>query len=163
MSKTTTNNIALGLGASEFTIDGDKDKKIYLYTNDMGIIGRIQETVPKINELESKYVKLYLDTSDNTKTEDEQIREFSDGIKSIDADLRDCINYIFDYDVCSVILPSGTMVNLKDGEYIFSIIVSSLLELYSDTIVEETEKLVAKMKKRADKYVNRDHKKKGTK
>lgn len=165
MSKTTTNNIALDLGAKEFTINNNPDMKVYLNPNDMGIVARIQETVPRMNELESSYMDIY--DEDNKEIDadnpDEVIDVLAKKIKTIDAELRECINYIFDYDVCSVIKSSGTLLDIYNGEYAFSIIVTTLLELYSDTITKETNKLVAKMKKRVEKYTAQDHKRKGTK
>lgn len=165
MSKTTTNNIALDLGAKEFTINNNPDMKVYLNPNDMGIVTRIQETVPRINELELNYMGIY--DEDNKEIDadnpDEVIDVLAEKIKTIDADLRECINYIFDYDVCSVIKSSGTLLDIYNGEYAFSIIITTLLELYSDTITKETNKLVSKMKKRVEKYTAQDHKRKGTK
>ena len=165
MSKTTTNNITFDLGAKEFTINNNPDMKVYLNPNDMGIVTRIQETVPRMNELEFNYMSIY--DEDNKEIDadnpDEAIKVLAEKIKTIDAELRDCVNYIFDYDVCSVIKSSGTLLDIYNGEYAFSVIVTTLLELYSDTITKETNKLVAKMKKRVEKYTAQDHKRKGTK
>lgn len=173
MSKTTTtaNVINLDLGAKEFTLNGNPDAKIYLNPNDMGIVARIQEVVPKINELEMTYVSSYFDEDDDVDSteipEDKKVErvlsKLSETIKSIDTDMRECINYIFDYDVCSVAKPVGTMLDIYDGEYAFAIIINTLLELYSDTITKETDKLVTKMKKRAEKYTAQDHKRKSKK
>lgn len=172
MSKTTTkaNVINLDLGAKEFLINNNPDKKVYLNPNDMSIVSRIQDAIPQLNDLETRYVKLYTDaeTKADTETDEEAQMEqtiitFAKSIKDIDAEMRELVNYIFDYDVCSVIKPTGTLLDLFDGEYAFAIIINTLLELYSDTITEETNKLVGKMKKRAEKYTAQDHKRKGKK
>ncbi len=165
MSKTTTNNIVLDLGAKEFTINNNPDMKVYLNPNDMGIVTRIQETVPRMNELEFEYMSVYDEDNKeiNQDDPDELVKVFAEKIKTIDAEMRECINYIFDYDVCSVVKSSGTVLDLYNGEYAFGIIINTLLELYSDTITKETNKLVAKMKKRVEKYTAQDHKRKGTK
>lgn len=165
MSKTTTNNIVLDLGAKEFTINNNPDMKVYLNPNDMGIVTRIQETIPRVNELEFEYMSVYDGDNEeiNQDDPDELVKVFAEKIKTIDAEMRECINYIFDYDVCSVVKSSGTVLDLYNGEYAFGIIISTLLDLYSDTITKETNKLVAKMKKRVEKYTAQDHKRKGTK
>lgn len=161
MSKTTTNNITLDLGAKEFTINDDPNRVIWLNPSDMSIIIRVQEAIPRFDNFITEYSNLF--TSQDDLSEDDTLLKFKDAIKSIDADLREILNYVFDYDVCSVLKPTGTMMDLVNGEFVFIIIMSTLLDLYSDAITEETSKLINNMKKRTAKYTNRDHKRKGTK
>lgn len=161
MSKTTINNIDLNIGLkTEYTINGNKDLVIKLNTSDMGIISRLDETIPKLNELESQYAGLFEDNNDNA---DEALGVFTAKFKELDKEARDIVNYLFDYDICSVCASGGTMFDLQDGEYRFVVILETLLNLYSDTIQSELDKRLAKMKKRTEKYVNRDHKRKGSK
>lgn len=161
MSKTTINNIDLNIGLkTEYTINGNKDLVIKLNTSDMGIISRLDETIPKLNDLESQYAGLFEDNNDNAE---ESLSVFTTKFKELDKEARDIVNYLFDYDICSVCASSGTMFDLQDGEYRFVVILETLLNLYSDTIQSELDKRLAKMKKRTEKYVNRDHKRKGSK
>lgn len=161
MSKTTINNIDLNIGLkTEYTINGNKDLVIKLNTSDMGIISRLDETIPKLNDLESQYAGLFEDNNDNTE---EALGVFTTKFKELDKEARDIVNYLFDYDICSVCASCGTMFDLQDGEYRFAVIIETLLNLYTDTIQSELDKRLAKMKKRTEKYVNRDHKRKGSK
>ncbi len=161
MSKTTINNIDLNIGLkTEYTINGNKDLVIKLNTSDMGIIARLDETIPKLNELESQYAELFEDNNDNAE---EALGVFTTKFKELDKEARDIVNYLFDYDICSVCASGGTMFDLQDGEYRFAVILETLLNLYTDTIQSELNKRLAKMKKRTEKYVNKDHKRKGSK
>lgn len=161
MSK-TTNNISLNISErKEYTINGSADKVIKLNPNDMRIVGRLDEVLPQLNEAEEKYRNLFnADDKEDTQT---SLSNFSKSLLEIDKDIREIINYLFDYDVCSVCADGGSMLDLQDGEYRFSVIITTLLSLYTDTITEETNKMIKKMQKYTDKYTAQDHKKKGTK
>lgn len=161
MSKTAINNIDLNIGLkTKYTINGNEDLFIMLNPNDMGILARLDEVLPRLNSFDETYRDLF-----NTDAEDAEagISKFTSGLKELDAEVRDIINYLFDYDICAVCASSGTMFDLQDGEYRFFVIIDTLLTLYTDTIHSELDKRVAKMKKRTEKYVNRDHKRKGSK
>lgn len=175
MSKTTTNNIELNISSKrEYTINGDKSKILKLNPNDMGIIARTSDAIAMINELETDYTKLFSEpekkTSDDIEEKtsddmpsDEALTQFSTKFKQLDAGIREAVNFLFDYDVCSVCADEGSMFDLQDGEYRYAVIIDTLMPLYADTITEETNKMITKMQKKVEKYVNRDHKRKRTK
>lgn len=166
MSKTATNNIELNVSTKkEYTINGNPDLVIKLNPNDIGIIARIDEAVPMINELEDKYRGLFTapvedENGNPIQPDDETLSKFSKGFKEIDAGIRDAINFLFDYDVCSVCARDGSMFDPQDGEYRYSVIITTLISLYEDTITVETNKVLDKMKKRVEKYTAQDHKRK---
>lgn len=167
MSKTTTNNIELNISSKkEYTINGDKNKILKLNPNDMGIIARTGDAIAMINELETKYQQLF-NTPEEESSDDmpsnEALTQFSANFKEIDNGIREAINFLFDYDVCSVCASDGSMFDPQDGEYRYAVIIETLMPLYADTITEETNKVMAKMQKKVEKYVNRDHKRKRTK
>lgn len=164
MAKETTNNIQLNVRTTqEFTINNDPNKKVNLNVGDIGIISRIGDIIPKINDLEKSYIELIV-KEDDLDNEDALI-SFGKQIDDIDTQLRECVDHIFNTNVSSIVLPKeeGLMINTNEGEYNFAIIIMGLLNLYEDTIKSETDQLVANMKKRTEKYVNRDHKRKGQK
>ena len=162
MSKTTTNNIQLNISEKqEYTINGNKENIIKLNPNDMGIIARTNAVVPKLNEAEKKYADLMIAMAESGKDDDEfDIETFSEGFTKIDAELRETVNFLFDYDVCSVIAKDGSMYDLLDGEYRYVVVVETLIELYTETIAEETKKRFEKMKRHTAKYEPQDRKKK---
>lgn len=155
MSKTTTKNINLDISEkSRYTINGNADKFIELNPADMGLIARLGDCVPKLNELAVQYEELLM--HDDSGDINAEMQKFSETFKKIDAEMRSIINYLFDYDVCSVCANGGSMLDLQNGEYRFSVIISTLLTLYEDVITEETTKLANKMKKHLDKYTPKD-------
>jgi hypothetical protein len=167
MSKTTTNNIELNISSKrEYTINGDKSKILKLNPNDMGIIARTSDAIAMINELETDYTKLFNEPEEKTSDDmpsDVALTQFSTKFKQLDAGIREAVNFLFDYDVCSVCADEGSMFDLQDGEYRYAVIIDTLMPLYADTITEETNKMITKMQKKVEKYVNRDHKRKRTK
>ena len=161
MSKTATNNIELNISTKkEYTINGNADLVIKLNPNDMGIIARLDEIVPMINGLEDKYRNLFVSTPDGEEPDEKALSTFVKGFKEVDAEIREAINFLFDYDVCTVCAGDGSMFDPQDGEYRYSVIITALLNLYEETITEETNKIVAKMQKKVEKYTAQDHKRK---
>lgn len=138
-----------------YTINGNKDKYIELNPNDMGIVARAEDAIPKLNDLDNKYQSLFTNAED-----EDSISKFSEAFKGIDADIRQIINEVFDYDICSVCADGGSMLDLQDGEYRFVVIMTTLLPLYETTISQEVDKLVKKMHKHTDKYTTKDHQRK---
>lgn len=163
MSKATTNNINLNISIKQdYTINGNPNLVIKLNPGDMHIITRLNEIIPQLNELETKYQELFNAEPDENDV-DTTLATFSTGFKELDNRTRELVNYLFDYDVCGVCANGGSMFDLQDGEYRFSVIINTLMTLYEETITEETQKMLNKMKKRVEKYTNRDHKSKGSK
>lgn len=149
-------NIDLGLRKKErFTINGNEDKFIELNIGDVGISARFADAIPKINEWVEKVETLAFG-------EDEESNEqFSKGFKEADKAIRDILNEVFDYDVCSVCVGNqGSMFDLVDGEFTFEIILETLFGLYEDTITEESKKLQKRIKSHTDKYMPQDRKRK---
>ena len=155
---TTTNNIQLNISDKQrYTINGNKDKFIELNPGDVGIIARLGNFIADTEILIKEYEGLFTEDSDNV-----DVKEFSKQFTDIDNKLRDLINKLFDYDVCSVCAGGGSMLDLQDGEYRYVTIVETLLTMYENTISSETDKLTKKMRKHTDKYTGpQDHKRKG--
>lgn len=163
MSKATMNNIDLNISVKqEYTINGNKDMIIKLNPGDMHIITRLNEIIPQLNELEREYQSLF-STAPDEEDVDGTLATFSTNFKELDSKTRELVDYLFDYNVCDVCANGGSMFDLQDGEYRFSVIINTLMTLYEETITEETKKMLNKMKKRVEKYTNRDHKRKGSK
>lgn len=168
MSKTTTNNIQLNISEKQvYTINGNKDNFIKLNPNDMGIITRYNASIPNFKNIEAKYVQLMQDMAESANEDDEfDFEKFSGVFNETDKEMREAINFLFDYDVCSICAKDGSVFDLTDGEYAYIVIIETLLTLYGDTIADEMQKLTDKMKKHTSKYTTNDHKrsaKKGAK
>ena len=154
------NNIELNISEkTRYTINGNKDKYIELNPGDAGIIARLGDMIPVINGLVSKYETL-MDSESSVETLEEDMASFSTNFKTLDSELRDIVNTLFDYDVCSVCASGGSMFDPYGGEYRYAVIITTLLGMYEDTLSKEMNKLLAKMKKHTDKYTPKDHQKK---
>ena len=160
MAKTTTNNINLNISdKTRYTINNNPDKYIELNPGDMGITARLSAVIPKLNKLIEEYDKLALNADSETATDDDML-SFNEAYNNIDLQLREAVNYLFDYDICSVCASGGSMMDLYDGEFRFSVIINTLIQMYEDTISEEMEKMSKKINKHTAKYTTQDHQKK---
>lgn len=148
----TTNDIKISVSNKvKYTINGDAGTYIMLNPSDMGIIARLGEIIPIINGLVDRYEDLI------EKQANDDFIEFSKSFKDIDTQLRDVTNRLFDYDVCSVICGGGSMLDAPDGDFMYAVIITTLMQMYQDTISVEMKKAVEKMKKHTSKYTPKDH------
>ena len=139
MSNTNITNISLGLNKKRFTIDSDENKVIYLDPSDMGILMRIKQFGTDASEV--------LGTLKDIK-EDEVI----DKMNEVDGKLRTILNTLFDYDVCSVCVPTGTLLDAVNGQFKFEIIVDGLSKVYAENITKEMQAVTKKMSEHTKKY-----------
>ena len=162
-TKVTTNqtmNIDLPISDKvRYTINGREDKYIELNPGDMGIIARFDEMIPVLNGIVEKYEKLKLETKENDSEEDftKALHVYSEGFREIESSMRDAVNKLFDYDVCSVCAGGGSMLDPYNGEYRFIVILQTLLGMYGDTISAELKKMSTRLHKHTDKYKPKDH------
>ena len=70
--KKTMDNINLNVNTRrKFTIDGDRDKVIYLDINDIGLVTRLSDSIKKMDELKEEGDKLEaVSESDDKKMSD---------------------------------------------------------------------------------------------
>ena len=141
------NNINItNLGKKSYTINEDTSKTIELDPTDLLIITRANENLDKIGNITEEAFKA---------TEESDLSAFATKLKECDARARECINTIFDYDVCSVIYPTGSLFNAKDGKFVWEHICESLMELYAENIKAEFEKVQKRVTAHTKKYVNK--------
>ena len=138
----------------KYRINGDDNLIIELNPGDMGIIARYQHAMPKINSLMEKADAV--EFSDEVDIDDPAIGQF----KEINAEIRDIVNEIFDYDVCSVCADGGSMFDMCNGKLRFEELIEQLFSLYDKTINAEFKKVQKRMQKHTDKYLPQDHRKK---
>lgn len=158
MAKATSNNINLNISDKQkFTINGDESKYIMLNPADMGIVARLGDAIPILNNLATQYEELMI-ADDSDKDITDVMKEYSTKFKNIDSEARRAVNILFDYDVSSVCASGGSMMDVWDGEYRFSVIITTLMDMYENTISKEMDKMVKKMKSHTDKYTPQDRK-----
>ena len=142
MNNTNITSISLGLQKKSFCIDGDESKIIYLDPSDLDIISRIKVFSDRTDELFSSL----------TGMEEDKVIE---KLKESDVTLRSYVNELFDYDVCSVCVPVGTLFDAIGGKFKFEIIVNGLSKVYSDTISAEMQKITDRVSKHTKKYTKK--------
>lgn len=125
----------------KFRINGDSTAIIELNTSDLGIVDRLSIGLNKIQEEMSKIAQLSED--------DETVSEF---LKKADANMREGVDYIFDYPVSAVCARYGTMYDPKDGKFRYETIIEGLIKLYTDNIRNEYKKIEERMSKHINKY-----------
>lgn len=156
MAETTMKNIDLAIRSKEkFTINGNENDVIELNTADVGITARYAKVIPRINQFIEDVDKLDLDLDTDPTGE-----KFSSEWDRINNEIKDVINYVYDYDVCKVCAKSGSMFDLTGGQFRFEVIMETLFNLYDTTITNETKKLSKRIQKHTDKYMPQDHKRK---
>ena len=133
-------------------IDGDDNRIIELNTSDLDIAKRLDTLADKINNLSQKVVDLKYDEEFE---EIEQTAEIVEAISTMDKEMRELIDYLFQSPVANACAPDGTMWDMFNGRYRYEIIIEQLLNLYADNINEETQKVMNRMKKHTDKYTKR--------
>lgn len=162
MAETTNNttsqfagNIDLSpIRKKRFTINGDENSVVELNTSDFSIINRMSEALPKLEDISKKMSSLNEGISED-KDEDSLVTDLeimANNIKSANDDIKGLIDYIFDSNVCGVCCPSGSMLDIIDGQFRYEFIIEALMGLYEETIKKETKKLQTRMAKHTDKY-----------
>ena len=144
-----TNNISLGIRTKTFTIDGDPNRVIELDPSDMGVIGRLDEAIPQMSALLDEFV-----AKGKQLAEEENNTGFGVALRELDASMRTIINTIFDYDVCSVCVPKGTLfdVVVDSDKFKFEVLIQGLSQVYEKTIVGDLQRVQNRMSEHTKKY-----------
>lgn len=152
--KKTPNVIDINLAPEKqkIRIDGDDSRIIELDTTDITILKRLQEVYPKLNELGMKG----FETDDGSdEITPEALEALTTALNSIDKEMRDIIDYIFDSKIADTCVQSGAMYNMRNGEFIFERILDELFTLYADDIKKEFGKMSDRMKQHTAKYTGK--------
>lgn len=127
-----------------FRINGDNNAIISLDLSDNSVYDRLNEAYPKMLDMLAQYQGKEL-------SDDEAI----EALKTVDADIRKLVNYIFDSEVADICCPSGYMIDLVEGRFRFEHLVERLTKLYSDNLYKEFRTMKARLSKHTDKYTKK--------
>lgn len=154
-NSTTSNNteeeivdIQIPTGRKKFSINGDTDKILELDINDFGIVTRLKNIYPKLQEIAKKHENRVLEDTDDNQ---EMLEQMSDVIQESDKEMRKLVDELFNSNVSDVCAPNGTMLDLIGGRFRFEIIIDKLSDLYIDSVSKEFEE----MKKDVDSAVSK--------
>ena len=154
--KNNENIMDIDLSATKkrkFRIDGDITRILELDIADLGIVGRLADTYPKLAELEETANGLVSDEdSEDTVA---VMKKFGDTLKEIDSKMREYIDYIFDSNVSEVACPSGSMCDFINGTMRYDYITTQLLKLYENNMDEELKAIKKNTAKHTAKYTKK--------
>lgn len=135
-------------------INGDNTKVIELNLSDMGIITRLNDAYPKLDELSAE-VRV-LASADIPEDDDTSIlADMAEKFKSVNQKMSDLVDFVFDYPVSAVCCDGGSMYDIVNGQYRFEYIIDKLSTLYEDTINEEYKRMQKRMATHTSKYTRK--------
>ena len=132
-------------------VNGDNTKVLELNLTDMGVMSRLQDSYPKLDELTAEVKNLA-----SADISDEEIVET---FKKIDKQMRDIVDNIFDFPVCDVCCDGGSMYDPVGGQLRFEYIIDRISKLYETSLNEEFKRMQAKVKTHTAKYTKSSTKK----
>lgn len=143
-------DIQIGTPKRKFRINGDNNLIVELNVGDLNIVSRLKEVYKKLDTLGGKAGSLLVAKEESTTEED--LERVSAALSDLDAEMRELVNYLFDYDVCSVCAKDMNMYTLYNGDFWFEHIITQLSGLYENNFKAEFEKMGKKISKHTSKY-----------
>lgn len=137
-----------------FRIDGDDNRILELNTSDLGVLSRIKEAYPKLQELNERAIQDW-PNSDADHVGEKDYEAVVNVLKGIDTEMRQLIDYIFNSNVSEVCAPDGTMYDPIDGQFRFEHIINCLVALYENNIDLEVKQISNRVRKYTDKYTGK--------
>ena len=129
-------------------VNGDFNKIIELNLSDMFIEKRLNEQYQKLRE----YMEEVIQLSKNPDNSDEALMDLSIQLTDIDKKMRECIDTIFNFPVCDVLAPDGSMFDPFNGTFRFEYILNALTSYYESNLNSEYNKMKANVNKTTSKY-----------
>lgn len=139
-------------------INGDNTKILELNTTDIGIVSRLSEFYPKLDELQKQFNTLEVKFDNDGNLTDESFFAAGETVKEIDEKMREYVDAIFDSNVSELCAPDGNMFDPINGSYRFEYIIEALANVYSDEIQKNIEKRKETIGKHTAKYKGRKKK-----
>ena len=144
-----------------FRIAGDFNRMLEINVNDMNIIVRYKEVIPKLKafaeEATKKIEGINISENEEENFDFKEMGKFADFLKDIDKQMRSLIDYLFDTNASEVCAPSGNMFDPVDGEFRYEKIIGTIAKLYKTGFDEEIKKFEKKTSKHTSKYQTKYH------
>lgn len=134
----------------KFRINGDNTKILELNVADMGIISRLDESYPKLMDLQAKVVEL-ADVSDEADDR-EVLSSTAKKLNEIDGEMRKALDYIFQSNVSEICGSEGSMYDPIEGTFRYEHIITTLAKLYENNLNAEFKKMKNRISKHTAKY-----------
>ena len=137
-----------------FRINGDNSKILEINVADMNTIVRLQEDYPKLMDLAHKVIAIR-ENEDSEEVAEDELNRMADAIKSIDKEMRNLVDHIFNTNVSEVCAADGSMYDLFNGVFRFEHIIDKIGALYSNNLSNEIKAISARVQKHTSKYTGK--------
>jgi hypothetical protein len=140
----------------KFRFDRDDSRIIELNVSDMNILARMSEVYPKLNALQEKASKMmdgvsFDDTDDDEKMTQDMLT-VAERLRTVDNEMRDLIDFMFDTDVSSKAAPDGSMYDPFQGSPRYEYIITLLMKQYETNLQSEYKQMEKQLNKHTAKY-----------
>ena len=142
----------------QIRLNNDDNRIIEIDLADPNILTRLHDGVREMEKLLTHRDELRAEissTETDTDTGREQFLATVNEFSSMEAKMRIIINDIFDYDVCTPFLGRASIFSVKDGTFMYEVIIDTLLNLYEQSIQAESQKIKERFSKHTDKYLKK--------
>lgn len=147
-------DLDLGIQKKKFRFGNDDNRIVELNTSDVGLVSRLSEALPKLNDLQIKASKIGEGISKDTD-DLEAIKILGDNLKSIDTEMRSLVDFIFGAEVSKAAAPDGSMYDPLNGQFRFERIIAVIMTQYAEDYQAEFNKINNQIQKHAGKYVKK--------
>lgn len=137
----------------KFRINGDNSKIIELNPSDVNIVVRLKDTYKKLNTLATRAGALLADKED--ASDEEAIARVSDGLETLDTEMRELIDKLFDSPVSDVLADGMNMYSPVNGEFWFEHCIEVLSNLYTNNFNAEFKKMQENIRKQTRKITGK--------
>jgi len=156
----TVNNeiIDLDLSATrkkKFRFDKDDTRVVEVNTSDMNLMQRVSEAYPKLQNLQEKASKLTEGVSVEEGEAFEGITTMAERLSTVDGEMRELLDFMFDAPVSQAAAPSGSMYDPFNGSFRYEHIIALMMKQYEDNLQSEFKQMEKQLKKHTDKYTRR--------
>jgi hypothetical protein len=143
----------------KFRFGKDDNRIVEVNTSDMNLMQRVSVAYPKLQDLQTKASKLTEGLNvDEESTEANALSSIStlaERLTSIDAEMRELLDYMFDAPVSAAAAPDGSMYDPFGGSFRYEHIIAVMMKQYEDNLQSEFGKMEKQLKKHTDKYTRR--------
>ena len=133
------------IARTKIWVNGDCTRVLELNLSDMGVMSRLQDAYPKLDELTEEVKNL-------ASKEDATNEEIVETFKKINQQMKDIVDKIFDFPVSDICCDGGSMYDPIGGQLRFEYIIDKLSKLYESSLNEEFKRMQAKVNKHTAKY-----------
>ena len=137
----------------KFRINGDNSKIIELNPSDVNVVVRLKDTYKKLNTLATRAGALLADKED--ASDEEAIARVSEGLETLDTEMRELIDKLFDSPVSDVLANGMNMYSPVNGEFWFEHCIEVLSNLYTNNFNNEFKKMQENIRKQTRKITGK--------